>query len=315
MLVACGSLPAAPEGPAGTPIVGAVALRFTGTVPPFVGLAQGATTPLMAAASIVAPGRFDVLPGVNRTLMVSAGRVYLSADFIVRNLGTEPVARLALLAYGAPPFDAASAISGARLASGQRPRDTFVQRISPTHALAHVGAVGERKLVGRSAMSDFFALREGELPPLASRLGADTLYPYGFLVAAGEVIPPGGEGRVTVAFSFPAGSRAAASLERFTWNALLVELPTIRRAQAAEERHPAGWAESLARIAGRADVELVVLGAGDRLRPAAVRCERLVLLANVRIAGHHAADGRYAGLLPATEAQLPKVQGCPGGGP
>jgi hypothetical protein len=315
LLAGCQSLPAGPPGPVGPPAAGAVALRFTGTVPPYVGLAQGSTPPLATAVTPVAGGRLLVLPGPNRTLMLGAGRVYLSADFIVQNQGNAPVSRLALLAYGHPRFDAASPISDARLASGQRPLATFVPKLHPTHALAYAGVAGGRQLVGREGMSDFFALREGELPALPSALEADTLYPYGFLVAGGALIPPGGEGRVTVAFSFPAGSRPAASLERFTWNGLLVELPTIRLAQAAEERHPSGWRASVARMAGRTNVELVVLGAGERIRPAGVRCDQLVPLSDVRLAGRHADDPRYVGLLPATEARPPSIDGCAGEGP
>jgi hypothetical protein len=247
--------------------------------------------------------------------MLSAGRVYLSADFSVKNGGSEPVSRLALLAYAHPSFDAASAISEARLASGQQPLDSFVQRIHPSHALVNVGAAGERRLVGRSGMSDLFALAEAELPAIPAWLAADALLPYGFLVADGATIPPGGEGRVTVAFAFPSGSRPQASLEAFTWNALLVTLPRLRTAQAAEERHPAGWSASLARIKGRPGAELVVLGAGIRSRPPAIACDQLIPLANVRIAGRHAGDARYAGLLPASEAGMPHIDGCLRGEP
>jgi hypothetical protein len=240
-----------------------------------------------------------------------AGRVAVSAEFLLTNHGQRPVERLALIAYAHPSFRAGSALTGVQLASGQVASDTLVHAIHPSHALALQGAADGRHLLGLPEASDFVALRETELP---AALGAAHPLPYGFWVADGGPIEPGGVGRVTIAFTFPIGTRAPASLDSFVWHAAPVELPALRSSQAALERHPPGWAATITRAGASHGHQVAALGAGARDLPDGFDCGRLLSIANVRIAGR-AGHVDAAWLLPPALAQPPTFPLCPGASP
>jgi hypothetical protein len=280
---------------------------FSGLVPPSVSVP--ATPATVATPTTV--GSFSLRPNGNRSALLVAGGVVVSAEFLITNHGLRPVERLALIAYAHPSFRAGSALAGVRLASGQPASDTLVHAIHPSHALALQGDVHGRHLLGLPEGSDFLALREGELPPA---LAAATPLPYGFWVADGGAIEPGGVGRVTIAFTFPIGTRAPASLASFVWHAAPVELPALRSTQAALERHPPGWAATIARAGAPHGRQVAALGAGVRDLPDGFDCGRLLSIANVRIAGR-AGDADAAWLLPAALAQLPTFPACPGASP
>jgi hypothetical protein len=254
--------------------------------------------------------RLVLEPSGHQSVMRIDNLVYVSAEFIATNHADTPQERLALLALGIPGARIHSALSAVQLGNAQAASDPFIATIHPTHALRLVDDIAGRRLQGRVGASDFVALAEEELPTLPREFEGTTLFPYGFWIGGGGRIEPGASARVTLAFTFPVGAHVSSSLERFTWHAQLVQLPHMRSVQAPQERHPSGWAATIARAQRMGGTQMVALGAGERMAPTDARCADLIALANVRIAGTDLADPHLRHLLPTSIAEPATFSGC-----
>jgi hypothetical protein len=315
LLGGCGRPMASDEPPPVHPPTGSYAITLSDLVPPFVAVGnavrEAPPAPPGAVATLLGAA-LELAPTGHQTVLRIDDRVYIGVEFLATNRTDTPLERLALLALGVPGARSGSALSAIRLGNAQAASDPFALSIHPTHALHLVEGAGGRRLLGRDGASDFVALAEHELPTPSSTGDATPRFPYGFWIGAGRPIAPGGHARVTLAFTFPAGAEPHTSLERFTWHAVLVQLPALRSVQAPQERHASGWAATAARARGMGGAQIVALGAGERSVPSGASCSDLIPLANVRIAGTGPSDPHHRTLLPARSDQPATFSGCPG---
>jgi hypothetical protein len=295
---------------------GYFALQFDRVTPPTfssvsVGTSEETLRASVASSTVVSDGvRLEF--GDEAGVFTLGGRVYLHAEFVLHNDGDAVLEDLVLLCYHHEAFRAGSAVSQPMLVAGWPATDAMVHQIKPTHRLdLNLALIGTpAALTGRPTMSDFTALLEVDVPILADAPFVRTVFPYGFRIARGQPILPGETASFRVAFSLVDARRSAASqaMASFTWNAVLVSVPTSSATQALEENHPAGWTAVLARAG---DVgQVVAIGPGSRDAPDAAWCERLVGLPDVRIAGEGHADAAYRGLV--ETPGLPQFVGCEG---
>jgi hypothetical protein len=301
------------------PPAGSYAITVSGLIPPFVGVNEAASqpptaTPTASVASILGEA-ITLAPSGQQSVMRIDNTIYVSVEFLATNATKAPLERVALLGIAVLGARGGSALSAVRLSNGQAASERFTASIHPTHALRLVEEASGRRLIGRQGASDFVAIAERELPHLPAGSAATTLFPYGFWIGGGSRLEPGASARVTLAFTFPVGAQPSTSLERFTWHAVLVQLPELRSVQAPEERHTSGWLATTSRASSMGGASIVALGSGERAQPRGARCSDLIALANVRIAGVNAADPNHRNLLPATIGQPATFTGCPGENP
>lgn len=242
-------------------------------------------------------------------------QVYVSAEFVLTNQSDEVLDGLVLLAYHREEFRVGSAVSQPVYTNGRVAPDRVVRQIRPTQTFAYdEAALGpDGGLVGLAGKSDFVAVLESDLPSLAEFDFVSTLFPYGFAVRSASdptsrSIAPGGQGRVHVAFSLPAGTHAG-SISSFTWNAVLVRTDRVNVTQAREENHPAGWAGVLDRATTEAADVVVAVGGGIRATPQEF-CDSVLGIRDVRLAGVDASDPNHMTLV--EQPGEPEFAGCEG---
>lgn len=323
-LVACGSSfePPVNEPQPDAPL-GFVALNMADTAPPRFSLRapdalpQRDVTPQdVAWVGPIADGDVTLAPTGASSVLMLDGTVYTSREFVLTNDTAAALDNLVLLAYGRDEFRAGSALSQPLIVADQPALDYLVRAVTPTHHLGYDASApdADATLTGDPTRSDFVAFTEPELPTLGDHAFVTTVFPYGFAIRnAGDptsrTVPAGGQGRVHVAFAYPAESLSGRNMASFTWNAVLLSMDHVRVTQATEENHSDGWAATLDRAsAAEADV-VVAIGPGSRDTPAAL-CESVLAVSNVRVAGTDASDPNHATLVP--DDGTPEFTGCEG---
>ena len=323
LLAACGEgTPPPVNEPQPAAVAGYYALEFARVAPPrFSSLSTDAGENIevrVLDGPVVTEG-VRLEPGATTGLLRVGGQLYVHAEFVLHNDTSDDLDGLVLLGYHREEFRASSAISQPMLALGRPAADPVVRRIRPTHRLEFdlSRAGSPDAFVGRPQMSHFVAFAEEDVPSVPEPF-VTTVFPYGFSVGNGAAIPPGGQASVHVAFTFPAAARTgdastSPNLASFTWNAVLVRADHTRVTQAPEENHERGWTAVLDRATQAGADSIVAIGPGVRQVTDANRCDALVGLTNVRIAGQSPTDGNYVGLL--ATAGSPQFDGCEGASP
>jgi hypothetical protein len=284
------------------------------------GADEAMTASAIAWAAPVAIEGVRIEPTGRSGVLRVGNQLFVHAEFVLVNDSDSAIDRLVLLAFQHADFRVGSAISQPLLvSSGAVAPDAYVRRMHPTHALSYDidrFAAGDAFL-GRPGASHFVAYAEEDLPTIDTDTFSfvEGVLPYGFAVGDGAMIEPGQSASVTVAFTYPRGSTHLASLQSFTWNAILVRSPDVRVTQAPAESHDRGWQATLDRARSTAAERTVAIGRGTRVLASDVDCDTLVGLADVRIAGLDRDDADYVGLVPAADVAFPEFVGCQGATP
>jgi len=316
-LSGCGE-PAEPpvNQPQPAAVAGYFALEFERVAPPRFSSLHSEVQHGIRASVVAGP---IVTPGVRLEATGNAGylavgdRVFVHAEFELHNETSVILAAPALLGYNRAEFRAGTAISQAVRSGGAVAPDWMVRAIRPTHQLAYDATLGSspEALTGREFGSSFVAFAEEDVPGVEETFVV-TVFPYGFRFPGGSIWP-GDSARVSVGFAIPKGASYEVYLHGFVWNAVLMAAGTHVVAQAPEENHARGWQVVLERALRSGADAIVAIGPGERLVDDPTLCDRLVGLADVRIAGTSTTDVNHLGLV--SPKGPPQFIGCEGATP